>query len=84
MQEQAGQLGALAQEVPVAALQEITARIDDVVGKASAILGGAAGQSEIGGAGEQAKMSLNGVAEALQAFAGQIAEWADYHGRGGG
>lgn len=83
MQEQAGQLGALAQEVPTGGVQQIMAEIDNVASQASAILGGAAGQNEIGGAAEQAKQTLDNVGQALEAFAGTISQWSQYHANGG-
>ena len=50
--------------------------------KANVILGGANGQEAIGGAAEQAKLALNGISGALEAFARAITEAAACHARG--
>ncbi|UUV33567.1 hypothetical protein NQK81_08970 [Amycolatopsis roodepoortensis] len=79
IQEQAQQLAALAEQVPVAHVQGLIAELANLGQQVSSVLGGAYGAEEIQGAINQAIEQFNSIGAAMENVKQAIASKAQYH-----
>ena len=79
IQEQAQQLGALAEQVPQGEAQAVIARLSELQGQVLGITGDIPGAAEINGAISQAIGALESVTAALEQVKQVIQAKADYH-----
>lgn len=82
IQEQAQQLGALAEQVPLAEAQAVMGQLAELQQQVATILGDTAGATEINGAIGQAMGVLENVTAALDQVRQVIVDKAKYHQAG--